>query len=87
MICIIIKNWDAEKSWAKCTGWHKERLADYLSKNALNSNTEAKRLSRKILGKEVNEINLPNLSSIDAAEYIVQMLESLGAEVEVIEKT
>ena len=83
MVVIRILRWNPDQSWTDWSGRQRTALARRLGGLMGLRGAELKRLTRRILGRECNEIALTTASDRFAAEPVRQILEALGAEVAV----
>ena len=85
MASVLIKvvGWDDGRAWQKNVAWSRKMMIKLLRESTPMGITDAKRLIRGVLAREVDEILLEDSSCIGAFRH---HLESLGATVELVSR-
>jgi hypothetical protein len=76
----VVRAWDPKMRWVGPGAWGRRPLTDALLRCTTLQDTEAKRLTRRLLNRELIEFSIADR---EKAQYVAHILESLGATVEV----
>jgi hypothetical protein len=85
LIIVRVLGWKSDQSWTDWSGQQRTGLARRLLDVVKLSRSDVKRLARKILTGECAEVCLEKAPDRFAVEGVRQLLEALGADVEVVE--
>jgi hypothetical protein len=80
MDTFAVTAWDPKMRWVGPGAWGRRPLTDALIRCTTLQSTDAKRLARRLLGREPLEFAIADL---EKAKYVAHILESLGAKIEV----
>jgi hypothetical protein len=72
--------WDPKMRWVGPGAWGRRPLTDALIRCTTLQKTDAKRLARRLLSRELTEFTIADL---EKAKYVAHILESLGAKIEI----
>lgn len=84
MIKAIIKDWDETKAWASWGDRERSQFRSRVKELSSLSNTEIKRLSRSIFNGSTKEFILDKIDTMEQAESLRHLFESIGADIEFI---
>ena len=84
MLQIKIKTWDKGRSWTNWGGRYKKQFIHRVREHTSMSNTEIKRLAKKVFDEESSLIVLDKISKASEAFGVCHLLESMSAMIEVI---
>jgi hypothetical protein len=80
MDIFAVTAWDPKMRWVGPGAWGRRPLTDALIRCTTLQSTDAKRLARRLLGRELLEFAIADL---EKAKYVAHILESLGAKIEI----
>jgi hypothetical protein len=80
MELFAVTGWNPEMRWVGPGAWGRRPLTDALIRCTALQGTDAKRLARRILSKELVEFAIVDR---EKAKYLAHILESLGAKIEI----
>ena len=75
-----VTGWDSKMRWVGPGAWGRRPLTNALILCTTLQNTDAKRLARRLLSRELTEFEIADL---EKAKYVAHILESLGARIEI----